>query len=70
MRYDQEDDALMIWFSEGGIIDHAEQAGQTILHVSDENKPILLEVLNARELVIDLVRTVLMAPTTTSDDAA
>jgi uncharacterized protein YuzE len=57
MRYDREDDVLMIWFAEGLSVDHAEQIGDSILHVSENGTPILLEVLNAQDFVLDLIRT-------------
>lgn len=48
MRYDAEDDVLMIWFAEGETVDHAEQIGKAILHVTEEGEPILLEIMDAR----------------------
>jgi hypothetical protein len=61
MRYDREDDVLMIWFIHGRQIDHAEQVGQGILHISAQGEPVLLEILQAREFVPELVRTVMLA---------
>lgn len=57
MQYDRDDDVLMIWFAQGLQVDHAEQAGDTILHVSENGTPILLEILNAQDFVLELVRT-------------
>jgi len=59
MRYDREDDVLMIWFAQNKSIDHAEQVGQSILHVSAQGEPVLLEILRAREFVPALVRTIM-----------
>ncbi|MBN1963811.1 MAG: DUF2283 domain-containing protein [Anaerolineae bacterium] len=67
MHYDHEDDVLMIWFERGKPVDHAEQAGQAILHLTEAGEPILLEVLSARDFVSDLVRT---AMTLTPAEAA
>jgi uncharacterized protein YuzE len=64
MRYDAEDDVLMIWLAEGKTVDHAEHVGQTILHLTETGEPILLEILNARDFVADLVRTA-MTPVST-----
>lgn len=65
IRYDQEDDVLMIWFAEGKQVDHAERPGQSILHLTEQDKPILLEVLDARRFILDLVESVLVpAPST------
>lgn len=55
IRYDHEDDVLMIWFAEGKTVDHAEQTGQSILHVTEQGEPILLEILNAHDFILDLV---------------
>ncbi|MCD4686907.1 MAG: DUF2283 domain-containing protein [Anaerolineae bacterium] len=61
MRYDHEDNVLMIWFARDKKVDHAEHTGSTILHLSEHDEPILLEILNAREFVPELVRTVMTA---------
>lgn len=61
MRYDHEDDVLMIWFAQGKTVDHAEQTGQSILHLTESGEPVLLEILNARDFVPELVRTVMLA---------
>ncbi|MBN2303501.1 MAG: DUF2283 domain-containing protein [Anaerolineae bacterium] len=62
MRYDHEDDVLMIWFAQGKKVDHAEQTGQSILHMTENGEPVLLEILKAREFVPELVRTVMAVP--------
>lgn len=67
MRYDREDDVLMIWFVENKQIDHAEQVGQSILHVTANGEPVLLEILRARDFVPELVRTVMGAESATID---
>lgn len=46
MRYDKEDDVLMIWFSHQKV-DYAEQEKNIIIHFSKKNKPVLLEILDA-----------------------
>jgi len=56
MRYDREDDVLMIWFDQKGQVDHAEQVGQTILHMTEQGSPILLEILDAQDFVMEVVR--------------
>lgn len=45
----------MIWFAEGKTVDHAEQSGQSILHMTEQDEPILLEILNAHDFILDLV---------------
>ena len=51
-RYDKEDDVLMIWFSHERV-DHAQHSKQTVLHLSEDNKPVLLEILNASKFLKD-----------------
>ncbi len=46
MRYDKEDDVLMVWFSNRKV-DYAEQEKNIIIHFSRENKPVLMEILDA-----------------------
>lgn len=62
MTYNREDDVLMIWVAEGLKVDHAEHVGDSILHVSEQDEPILLEVLNARNFIAELVLTALEVP--------
>lgn len=45
-RYDKEDNALMIWFSKEPV-DYAQQEKNLIIHFSKENKPVLMEILDA-----------------------
>lgn len=45
-RYDKEDDILMVWFSHQKV-DYAEQEKNIIIHFSKENKPVLMEILDA-----------------------
>lgn len=61
MRYDQEDDVFMIWFASDKTVDYAEQVGQSVLHLTERGEPVLLEILNARDFVTELVR-VAMSP--------
>lgn len=49
-RYDKEDNALMIWFSKEPV-DYAEQEKNLIVHFSKENKPVLMEILDATEFL-------------------
>ncbi len=59
MRYDREDDVLMIWFAPEKQSDHAEQSGQSILHLTANGEPVLLEILNAQKFVPELIRTIM-----------
>ncbi|MCZ7540134.1 MAG: DUF2283 domain-containing protein [Anaerolineae bacterium] len=66
MRYDREDDVLMIWFAPEKQVDHAEQSGQSILHLTAQGEPVLLEILKAHDFVPELVRTVMTAESVTA----
>jgi hypothetical protein len=61
IRYDQEDDVLMVWFADNKQVDHAEQVGNSILHMTHADEPVLLEILNAQDFVVDLVKAVMTA---------
>ncbi len=61
IRYDQEDDVLMVWFADNKRVDHAEQVGDSILHMTQNDEPVLLEILNAQDFVVDLVKAVMTA---------
>ena len=49
-RYDKEDNALMIWFSREPV-DYAQQEKNLIIHFSKENKPVLMEILDATKFL-------------------
>lgn len=51
-RYDKTDDVLMIWFSKESV-DYAEQTKDLIVHFSKQNKPVLLEILNASKFLTE-----------------
>jgi uncharacterized protein YuzE len=55
--YSKDVDALLIELSDKAI-DHAEEAGQIIVHFSAEGEPVLLEILEARDLLLALLSTV------------
>ena len=49
-RYDKEDDVLMVWFSKNPV-DYAEQEKNLIIHFSKENKPVLMEIMDAAKFL-------------------
>ena len=55
IKYDRDADILTLEISEEGI-DHAEEAGPMIIHLSEDNKPVLVEILDASEFLADLTR--------------
>ena len=55
IKYDRDADILTLEFSESGI-DHAEEAGPMIIHLSEDNKPVLVEILDASQFLADMTR--------------
>jgi uncharacterized protein YuzE len=58
IKYDRDADILTMEFSDEGI-DHAEEAGPLIIHLTDDNKPVLIEILDASEFLAAQPRSVL-----------
>jgi uncharacterized protein YuzE len=61
-KYDREEDILMIEIMPEGIIDHAEHVDGVIAHLTEDNRLVLLEILDASEFLSSLVK-VTMRPT-------
>lgn len=53
--YDREVDILMIEISDEKI-DYAEEAGPMIIHFTKDNKPVLIEILDASEFLADVTK--------------
>ena len=51
IRYSKDVDALLVELSLEGI-DHAEESGSFIVHFSKDGRPVLLEILNAKDFVL------------------
>lgn len=62
IKYNLEDDILLVWFSQENIYD-ARMTGSTIMHVSEGGEPVLLEILDASVFVGDLSSTIERART-------
>ncbi len=60
IRYDQEDDVLLVWFSQK-LASKAQMSGPVVLHLSDEGEPVLLEILSASAFVEDLNERIMTA---------
>lgn len=45
ISYEQEADVLRFEAPEGGIIDHAQEMGNLVIHFTKDEKPVLVEVL-------------------------
>lgn len=58
IRYSPDVDALLVELSDRPI-DHAEEEGRVIVHVSVEGEPVLLEIFDAKKFVLDCVSSVI-----------
>jgi uncharacterized protein YuzE len=56
IRYDREEDILMLELDPQGQIDHAEPIDSVIVHVTASGRPVLLEILDATEFLTRVVR--------------
>jgi len=56
ISYNREEDILMIETAQRGAIDHAEHTGQFIAHFSETGSLLLLEILDASELLSSLLK--------------
>ena len=61
VTYDRESDALMMEVSDEPIA-YAEEAGPVIVHFGQDSRPVLLEVLDASEVLTGLLRITMRAP--------
>jgi len=55
VTYDRESDVLMIQVAEARI-DYAEEMGPIIVDFTKEGKPVLLEILDASEVITEVVK--------------
>lgn len=53
--YNREDDVLTLELGDG-VIDHAEEVDGVIIHFSPDDRPVLLELLDASDLLARLAR--------------
>jgi len=51
IRYDADDDVLTIIIKEKGKLSHAEELGDIIIHLSEDGKPLFMEILRASKIV-------------------
>ena len=61
ISYDRDEDILTIELEASVPIDHAEHVGSVILHLSPEDRPVLLEILRASEFLAGLVKASMRA---------
>lgn len=55
--YEPEDDILNIWLSKKPY-DYADQFGDVIVHYTENNEPVYIEILDASKLLKDLGKTI------------
>jgi len=61
VEYDRQEDILTVELDLSTPIDHAEQLDTLILHVSSDNRPVLLEVLHASDFVSEVIKASMRA---------
>jgi uncharacterized protein YuzE len=59
LSYDREEDILMIETAPEGAIDHAEHTGPLIAHFSQDGRLLLLEILDASEFLLSVIKATL-----------
>jgi len=57
IRYSKDVDALLIELSDKKI-DYAEEEGQMIIHFSKYGEPVLLEILDAKDFILNSLSSV------------
>lgn len=57
IKYSKDTDALLIELSDKPI-DYAEEEGQVIIHFTKDGEPVLLEILDAKDFVLDSLSSV------------
>ncbi len=58
VKYSKDVDALLLELSSQPI-DYAEEAGQIIVHFSKEGEPVLLEILHAKEFLLNCLNSLM-----------
>jgi len=59
IRYSKDADAILVELSDKPI-DYAEESGQVIIHFSKEGEPVLLEILDAKEFLLNSLSSLVM----------
>lgn len=57
IKYSKDVDALLIELSDEKI-DHAEEKGQIIIHFSKDGEPVLLEIFDAKDFLLNSLSSV------------
>jgi hypothetical protein len=61
INYNREEDILLIELDASTSIDHAEHIGSVIVHLSPQDKPVLLAILDASEFLSEMVKASMRA---------
>lgn len=56
IRYSKDVDALLVEFSKKRIV-HAEEAGPFIVHLAEDGEPVLLEILDAKDFLLNSLKS-------------
>jgi uncharacterized protein YuzE len=57
IKYNRDVDALLVELSDKPI-DYAEEQGQMIIHFSKDGEPVLLEILDAKDFILNSLSSV------------
>ena len=57
IKYSRDVDALLVELSDKPI-DYAEEEGQIIIHFSKDGQPVLLEILDAKDFILNSLSSV------------
>ena len=60
IRYSREDDIMLIGVSSERV-DFAEEMGPSIVHLTEDRKPVLLEILDASEFIATATKSTIRA---------
>jgi uncharacterized protein YuzE len=60
VRYSRDEDILIIELSDEKI-DHAEEMGSIIIHFTENNRPVMLEILDASRFIAEISRVAMRA---------
>ena len=58
IRYSKDTDTLLVELSDTKI-DHAEDQGQIIIHFSKKNEPVLIEIMDASQFMVNAFSSVI-----------
>ena len=61
MRYSKDVDILLVKVSDEPV-DYAEESGQFIVHFTEDGRPVLLEIQDAKEFVLESLHTLFTEP--------